>query len=164
MIHPGRKAAALIICGKEPVGQKELVEMLDIQFPSSLSELLKSLRQGARKPYALTRQDKRNMIVTLTGEERRRRKRRWKGRTAGKNFPKRYSEERTYSWARYLTEAVRRVAKRADAMLRARNRRCRPHPGPHWPRMARPGNARIPQASRWLLQDGTFYAGSQKMR
>ena len=67
MIHPGQGKLLLLILRKEPVGQKELVEMLDIR-PSSLSELLKKLEAKGFVTRTPDEQDKRNMIVTLTGE------------------------------------------------------------------------------------------------
>ena len=67
MMHPGQGKLLLLILRKEPVGQKELVEMLDIR-PSSLSELLKKLEAKGLITRTPDEQDKRNIIVTLTDE------------------------------------------------------------------------------------------------
>ena len=67
MLHPGQGRLLALILEKQPVGQKELVEALDVR-PSSLSELLKKLEGKGLITRAPDEQDKRNTIVSLTPE------------------------------------------------------------------------------------------------
>lgn len=67
LLHPGQGRLLYQILEKEPVSQKDLAFLLDIR-PSSLSELLKKLEDKGLIARAPDDDDKRNMVVTLTGE------------------------------------------------------------------------------------------------
>ena len=69
LLHPGQGRLLSLIRENEPVGQKELVELLDIR-PSSLSELLKKLEEKGLVSRAQDEADKRNVVVSLTEEGR----------------------------------------------------------------------------------------------
>ncbi len=69
MMHPGQGGLLMLILKKEPVAQKELVEILDIR-PSSLSELLKKLEAKGLIARTPDEQDKRNVVVALTPQGR----------------------------------------------------------------------------------------------
>lgn len=132
MIHPGQGKLLLLILRKEPVGQKELVEMLDIR-PSSLSELLKKLEAKGLVTRTPDEQDKRNMIVTLTGEGKALAEKALAGKEEqqAKIFEALCEEERVQlgalldklcgAWQKELDDAGEQEPPH------------RPHPGPHGP-------------------------------
>ena len=67
--HPGQSKLLLLVLEREPVGQKELVELLDVR-PSSLSELLQKLEAKGLVDRTPDQQDRRNMLVSLTEQGR----------------------------------------------------------------------------------------------
>jgi len=67
MMHRGQGRLLSIIAESQPIGQKDLVEKLDIR-PSSLSELLKKLEAKKLVVRTADENDKRNMLVSLTEE------------------------------------------------------------------------------------------------
>ena len=69
MPHPGQSKLLLLVLEREPIGQKELVELLDGR-PSSLSELLQKLEAKGLVERTPDQQDKRNMLVSLTEQGR----------------------------------------------------------------------------------------------
>ncbi|MDL2238219.1 MarR family transcriptional regulator [Christensenellaceae bacterium OttesenSCG-928-K19] len=66
-MHHGQGRLLELIREMQPVGQKDLVEKLDIR-PSSLSEMLKKLETKGLIERRQDEQDKRNVVVSLTGE------------------------------------------------------------------------------------------------
>lgn len=67
MMHPGQGRLLALVMEKQPVSQKDLVDILDIR-PSSLSEALKKLETKGMITRRSDEQDKRNVIVEVTEE------------------------------------------------------------------------------------------------
>lgn len=94
MMHHGQGRLLHKIAERQPVSQKDLVDMLDIR-PSSLSELLKKLDAKGLVERKQDENDKRNVIVSLTeaGAEAEKQGRESRGENAAKLFEGLTAEE-----------------------------------------------------------------------